>query len=96
MPKYLLGNVIVKTFEVWADSKEDAEKFVLSFQESEAEEPEGGIKATRYGLSWNEVNTESPVEKRDQVLQEFLHLPGMPEVIEVDEKSRIIHPFRIN
>lgn len=103
MPKYLLGNIIVKTFEVWADSKEDAEKFVLSFQESDSEEPEGGIKATRYALGWDEVSTESCVPKRDQVLQEVLKLmqetiPGMPPPGEIDpekyEGSLIIHPFK--
>lgn len=94
MPKFLLGNVVVKTFEVWAESKEQAEGFVLDWQTGESEQPEGGIKATKYGMSWDEDNRLDPTENRNKVLAEFLHLmeslPGRPEA---KKGSLIIHPF---
>ena len=102
MPKFLLGTVTVRTYEVWADSLEDAQKFVLSWQESEAEEPEGGIKVTRYKLQWHENQTQDDVtHDRNIVLGEFLKLmgtiPGMPPPGEIDpekyESKLIIHPW---
>lgn len=91
MPKFLLGNVVVKTFEVWASSEEEAEEFILKWQTSEAEEPEGGIKATRYAMSWSESSLIVPTEPRDKILAEFLRLmqeviPGMPK----EEPRKII------
>lgn len=96
MPKFLLGNVVVKTYEVWADSKEEAEEFILKWQESDSEEPEGGIKATRYAMGWNESNLIVPTEPRDRILAEFLRLmqeviPGMPK----DEPRQIITPDQL-
>lgn len=91
MPKYLLGKITVRTFETFADSLEQAQTYVRTWQEGEGEEPEGGIKATSYKMGWEESSHDAAivVEARDHVLGVFLKLmqegiPGMPE------KSRII------
>lgn len=91
MPKYLLGNITVRTFETFAVDLEQARTFVRVWQEGEGEEPEGGIKATSYKMGWEESSHDAAivVEARDNVLATFLQLmqetiPGMPE------KSRII------
>lgn len=91
MPKFLLGNITVRTFETFAVDVEQARTFVRVWQEGEGEEPEGGIKATSYKMGWEESSHDAAivVEARDNVLAAFLQLmqetiPGMPE------KSRII------
>lgn len=91
MPKFLLGNITVRTFETFADDVEQAREYVRKWQEDEIEEPEGGIKATSYKMGWEESSHDGVivVEARDNVLAAFLQLmqetiPGMPE------KSRII------
>lgn len=97
MPKFLAGKVVVRTFETWADSPEEAQEIIKRWQESESEEPEGGVKATSYKLGWEEFNEMNPIKQRNMVLQEFLNLmqkviPGVPS--EQKAKSNlIILPF---
>jgi hypothetical protein len=95
MPKFLAGIVLIKTFETYASSDEEAREYICKWQESETEEPESGIKSTRYKLEWEEgVNCVNPVPERDQVLAAVLDLmqnkiPGIP-VQEKPEKPRIL------
>jgi len=98
MPKFLLGTVTVRTHEVWAASVEEAESSVLLWQQGETEEPEGGVKVTRYKLGWKENQTQDDVtHDRNLVLAAFLDLmgkiPGMPEQDATPEKRLIINPF---
>lgn len=84
MPKFLAGIVIVKTFETYASSDEEARGYIQKWQEGETEAPERGVKVIRYKLQWEEgVSCVTPAEERDQVLASFLELmqnkiPGMP------------------
>lgn len=101
MPKYLAGKIVVRTFETWAESPEEAEAFILKWQEGETEKPEGGVKVISYKLGWSEFNTADPTKERDIVLAEFLNLmqhtiPGMPESTELatPKQGLIIHPFK--
>jgi hypothetical protein len=95
MPKFLAGIVIIKTFETFASSDEEAREYIRKWQEDEGENPEPGVKSTRYKLEWEEgVNCVNPIPERDQVLAAILDLmqtkiPGMPINIP-QEKSRII------
>jgi hypothetical protein len=94
MPKFLGGIVIIKTFETYASSADEAREFIRKWQEDESEQPEGGIKATRYKLGWDEFNLDNPVPQRDQVLAAFLNLmlnqiPGVPREV---ESGKIITP----
>jgi hypothetical protein len=94
MPKFLGGIVIIKTFETYASSADEAREFIRKWQEDESEQPEGGIKATRYKLGWDEFNLDNPVPERDQVLAAFLNLmlnqiPGVPREV---ESGKIITP----
>ena len=102
MPKFLLGTIVVRTYEVFADTLTDAQKFVLSWQESDTEAPESGIKVTRHKLTWEENQMGDVVGPRDKVLEAFLHLmhtgiPGMPPPGEIDpekyESKLIVHPW---
>lgn len=95
MPKFLYGKVTVRTLVTYADSADEAKEFIKKWQEGETEEPEPGIKATSYKLSWEEFDLDNPTMIRDKVLAAFLvlmqkEIPGMP--IEI-ETSRIIKPF---
>lgn len=95
MPKFLLGKIFIKTFEVYADDVAQAEQYVLKWQESEEESPEGGIKATKYKLGWTEDHSQDPTPNRNLLLQAFLNLmgkiPGLPS--ETEPSNLIIHPF---
>lgn len=99
MPKFLAGKVVVRTFEVWAASPEDAQEIIKRWQESDSEEPESGVRATSYKLGWEEFDCHNPTPQRNMVLQEFLNLmqkiiPGMPS--EQKPKNLIIHPFDVS
>jgi|GraSoiStandDraft_8_1057269.scaffolds.fasta_scaffold254973_2 hypothetical protein len=94
MPKFMGGIVIIKTFETYASTVEEAREYIRKWQEDETEQPEGGIKATRYKLGWDEFNLDNPVPERDKVLAAFLDLmlnriPGVPREV---EESKIITP----
>lgn len=86
----MAGIVVVKTFETFASSDEEAREFIKRWQEGESEAPEGGVKVIRYKLQWEEgVNCINPIEERDKVLASFLELmqnkiPGMPMTEPVD------------
>lgn len=104
MPKFLAGIVIVKTFTTFANTDEEAREFIKKWQEGDSEEPEPGIKVTRYKMEWEEgVQSINPAPERDKVLASFLDLmqnqiPGMLKIQlpPKKEKSRIIHPFKKN
>lgn len=95
MPKFLLGIVVVKTFTTFADTDEQARNYILKLQESDSEEPESGVTATRYKLEWEEgVECANPTPQRDAVLAAILDLmqnkiPGMPVNVEENEDSKI-------
>lgn len=94
MPKFMGGIVIIKTFETYASSADEAREFIRKWQEDESEQPEGGIKATRYKLGWDEFDLDNPIPERDRVLAAFLHLmlhkiPGVPHEV---ESGKIITP----
>lgn len=95
MPKFLAGIVVIKTFETYASSDEEAREYIRKWQEDESENPETGIKSTRYKLEWEEgVNCVNPIPERDQVLAAILDLmltkiPGVP-IPEKREKPRIL------
>jgi hypothetical protein len=96
MPKYLYGKIVIRTYEVYAETPEQAKDYIKKWEEGDSEEPESGIKATSYKLFWDEFN-ENPTEKRNHVLAAFLNLmqnviPGIPKV----EKPRIIVPTGIS
>jgi hypothetical protein len=95
MPKFLVGIVVIKTFETYASSDEEAREYIRKWQEDESENPEPGVKSTRYKLEWEEgVNCINPIPERDQVLAAVLDLmqnkiPGMP-IQTPPEKPRIL------
>lgn len=96
MPKFLLGKIAVTTYEVFADSVEQAEKDIIKWQSGETEEPEGGVRVTKYKLGWTEKNLDDPTDDRNKVLTAFLGLmqdtiPGMPKP-EVTKSGLIILP----
>lgn len=96
MPKFLGGKIVVTTFETFANTEQEAEDFVLKWQEADDEVPEPGIKVTKHKFSWNEFDMRDPTPVRDRVLQAFLELmqqkiPGMPKLEEkAPEESKII------
>lgn len=92
MPNFLGGKITLTTWELEADSKEDAEAKIAraenpltegSPQEEKREKP--NIKRTVYKLGWFEFDVVDPTPARNQVLQAFLalmgKLPGRPTVI---------------
>lgn len=94
MPKFMGGVIIIRTFETYASSADEAREFIRQWQEDEKEEPEGGIKATRYKLGWDEFDLDNPIPERDKVLAAFLDLmlnkiPGVPREV---ESGKIITP----
>lgn len=74
MPKYLCGKVVVRTFETYADSAEEATAFIKKWEEGETEDAEPGVKATSYKLFWEEFDLDNPTEERNKVLAAFLNL----------------------
>lgn len=104
MPKFLLGKVTVTTFEIFADSVSQAEEAVIKWQTGESEQPEGGVKVTKYKCGWQECQSNEredadvPQTARNTLLSAFLRLmekiPGLPS--EKDDSpitNLIIHPF---
>lgn len=94
MPKFMGGIVVIKTYETYASTAEEARGFIRQWQEDEKEEPIGGIKATRYKLVWDEFDLDNPIPERDKVLAAFLNLmlntiPGVPREV---ESGKIITP----
>lgn len=95
MPKFITGIVVVKTFETFASSDEEAKEHIRKWQEGETEASEGGVKVTRYKLGWDEgVDCTNPVPGRDEILAAFLDvmlnkIPGVPREV---ESGKIITP----
>lgn len=104
MPKFLLGKVVVNTFEVFANSVSEAEEAVIKWQTGEGEKPEGGVKVIKYKCGWQENQSEpddsadAPQTARNKLLSAFLRLmekiPGLPSEKDGEPVTNlIIHPF---
>lgn len=95
MPKFIAGIVVIKTFETFATTDEEAKQAIEKWQTGESEAPEGGVKVTRYKLGWEEgVDCTNPIPGRDKILAAFLEvmlskIPGVPREI---ESGKIITP----
>lgn len=86
----MAGKVVVRTFETYANSPEEATEFIKRWEQGESEEPEGGVRATSYKLHWDEFDLDDPTEERNKVLAAFLNL--MHRIPGLEEKKIIIPP----
>ena len=92
MPKFLGGKVTLTTWELEAESKEDAEAKIAKAENPLTEgttlEEKTPVKRTVYRLGWFEFDLVDPTPSRNQVLQAFLKL-----IERLPGKSIIEMPF---
>lgn len=90
--------MVIKTFEVEATSKEEAESFLEDYNSAlklDIPRPDQ-VKLTDYTLGWEEEPNIDSTEGRNKVLAAFLKLmhtiPGLPPQ-KIPEQKLIILPF---
>lgn len=85
MPKFLGGKVTLVTWELEANSKEEAEQAIAQAENPLNEKPNAEIKRTIRKFGWYEFDVHNPTGARNEVLGKFLQLvkdiPGVPTII---------------
>jgi hypothetical protein len=84
MAKFLAGKVTVVTWELEADSRDEAEGKIAAAESPLVEHPTD-IKRTTYKLGWYEFDLPDPTPARNIILDKFLgvisKIPGLPEIM---------------